>query len=211
MDGSSHKAVLVLGADGRVGRHLIRLGLERGIEMRGQVRPNSPPSPNATAADPRDPVALAGLLKGCRAALYVLGYRGRGHVTFFSETTAALIAAMQQSGVQRLIAVTGVGAGETRGHGGLWYDKVIFPLFTRDLYADKERQEAMIRSSGLDWTVVRPAPFSRRSGKGRMRALTQVGPADVLRRIRTEDVASFMLDELETARFPGQTVFIGWP
>jgi hypothetical protein len=44
-----------------------------------------------------------------------------------------------------------------------------------------------------------------------MRALTQVGPADVLRRIRTGDVASFMLDELETARFPGQTVFIGWP
>jgi len=44
-----------------------------------------------------------------------------------------------------------------------------------------------------------------------MRALTQVGPADVLRRIGTEDVASFMLDELETARFTGQTVFIGWP
>ena len=151
------------------------------------------------------------MLKGCDAVLYVLGYRGRGHVTFFSETTAALMDAMRQSGVRRLIAVTGVGVGETRGHGGLWYDKVIYPLFTRDLYVDKERQEALIRSSGLDWTIVRPAPFSRRSGPGEMSALTQVGPGDVLRRIRTEDVARFMLDELKASRFVHQAVFIGWP
>jgi len=76
---------------------------------------------------------------------------------------------------------------------------------------DRERTSADHRKLWAPLTIVRPAPFSRRFGQGRMRALTQVGPADVLRRIRTGDVASFMLDELETARFTGQTVFIGWP
>lgn len=211
MDDASRKSVLVLGADGRVGRHLLRLGAARGLEVRGQSRPGSQPPEGAVGADPRDPTALAGLLEGCDAALYVLGYRGRGRVRFFSETTAALIEAMRRSCVRRLILVTGVGAGETRGHGGFWYDKVIFPLFTGAFYKDKERQEALVRESGLDWTLVRPAPFSQCAGHGPMQTLVRIGRGDALRRIRTEDVANFMLDELEHPQFRAQAVFIGWP
>lgn len=202
--------ILVLGGDGRVGARLVRLARERGWRVRARVRP--PGRGRGTCpANPTDFAALARLAEGCDAVLYALGYRGRGEVEFFSQTTRTLLAAMNARGVARLIAVTGVGAGETRGHGGFWYDRVIFPLFTRNLYADKERQEALIRSSGLDWTIVRPAPFSRRAGAGPLRVLTRVGSRDVLRRIRPQDVARFMIDELEQRRHVGQAVFIGWP
>jgi putative NADH-flavin reductase len=49
--------------------------------------------------------------------------------TLFSESTRTLVDAMKAAGVKRLITVTGLGAGDSRGHGGLLYDAVIFPLF----------------------------------------------------------------------------------
>ena len=93
--------------------------------------------------------------------VFALGVDATGPTSLFSDATKILITAMQAAGVRRLVAITGIGAGETRGHGGLIYDWIIFPLFTRHRYADKDRQEALIEASGLDWVIVRPAPFDR--------------------------------------------------
>ena len=38
---------------------------------------------------------------------------------FFSKATRVLVTAMEQAQVKRLICVTGFGAGDSRGHGGL--------------------------------------------------------------------------------------------
>ena len=38
--------------------------------------------------------------------------------TLFSDSTRILVDAMKVAGVKRLIAVTGLGAGDSRGHGG---------------------------------------------------------------------------------------------
>ncbi len=64
----------------------------------------------------------------------------------------------QEVGIARLIAITGIGAGETRGHDGWFYNRIVYPLFIRNRYVDKDRQGAIIERSGLDWTIVRPAP-----------------------------------------------------
>src|SRR6187399_699170 len=67
--------------------------------------------------------------------------------TLFSQSTRILVDAMKATGVKRLIAVTGLGAGDSRGHGGLLYDAVIFPLFLKRVYDDKDVQEWIVRSS----------------------------------------------------------------
>ena len=69
---------------------------------------------------------------------------------------------MKVAGVKRLIAVTGLGAGDSRGHGGLIYDAVVFPLLLKRVYDDKDVQESIVRSSGLDWTIVRPGLLTNR-------------------------------------------------
>ena len=74
----------------------------------------------------------------------------------FSESTRVLVDAMKAAGVKRLITVTGLGAGDSRGHGGLLYDAVVFPLLLKRVYDDKDVQEWIVRSSGFDWTIVRP-------------------------------------------------------
>src|SRR5262249_58585285 len=74
--------------------------------------------------------------------------------------------------VKRLSAVTGLGAGDSRGHGGIIYDSVVFPLLLKRVYDDKDVQEWIIGSSGLDWTIVRPGLLTNRPATGRYRILT---------------------------------------
>lgn len=77
-------------------------------------------------------------------------------MTLLSTETSALVKAMQAEGVSRLVAITGIGAGDSAGRGGFAFDHLILPLLQRHVYADKNRQEAAIRQSGLDWTLGRP-------------------------------------------------------
>jgi hypothetical protein len=92
-------------------------------------------------------------------------------VTLLSAATQALVGAMKAEQVTRLVAITGLGAGDSVGHGGFAFDHLIYPLLLRNVYADKNRQEAIIRASGLDWVLVRPSVLNDKPGRGSPRAL----------------------------------------
>jgi putative NADH-flavin reductase len=206
--------ICVLGGTGGVGRLILAQGLARGHAMTAQSRNAAaardlPAGAVVATADPADAGALAALLAGQDAAIYAIGVHENGPTTWFSDTMRALIAAMGEAGVSRLVAITGVGAGETRGHGGFLYDRIIFPLFTRHRYADKDRQEALLRESALDWTILRPAPFATSPGGEPFHALTRVGPRTRLSRITREEVAAFALDCAERGLHRQEAVFLG--
>src|SRR5690606_33963713 len=61
---------------------------------------------------------------------------------------------------QLLIAVTGLGAGDSRGHCGFIYDNIMLPLVLKRQYEDKDRQEAIIKSKISRWIIVRPGFLS---------------------------------------------------
>jgi hypothetical protein len=117
---------------------------------------------------------------------------------------------MHRHRVKRLVAITGVGAGDTRGHGGVLYDRIIFPLFTRNAYQDKDRQEALIRESPIEFTLVRPPSFRGHHGPTPLQVLTAVHGA-ILTKISRQEVADFVLDQVLDRRFIRQAVFIGHP
>jgi putative NADH-flavin reductase len=205
---------LLLGASGGVGRCILAQGLERGHLIRAQTRDaarlaGQPAGIEVVAADPTDAAALRALVTGQQAVVIALGTAPGRRTSLFSDVTRKLIAAMAAEGVKRLVAITGVGAGETRGHGGFLYDRLIYPLFTRPFYEDKDRQERLIRDSPLDWVVVRPAPFKATPGSAPFQALTEIRPDTVLRRITRDEVAAFVLDQLADDRYLRRPVFIG--
>lgn len=205
---------MVLGASGSVGRRILAHGVERGHAIRAQTRDaarlaDAPAGVEVVAADPTDAAALRALVAGQQAVVIALGTAPAQRTTLFSDVTAKLIAAMQAEGVARLVAITGVGAGETRGHGGFLYDRIIYPLFTRQFYEDKDRQERLIRQSALDWVLVRPAPFKASAGTTPFQAVTDVKPDTRLRRITRDEVAIFVLDQLADDRYLRRAVFIG--
>ncbi|HWM97643.1 MAG TPA: NAD(P)H-binding protein [Streptosporangiaceae bacterium] len=70
------------------------------------------------------------------------------------------------------------------------------PLRLRAEFADKERQEALVTASDLDWTIIRPARLTNGPLTRRLRA--QSRPKISIRdSISRTDVAQFVLIELE--------------
>lgn len=213
---TSPRCITVLGASGGIGHRIVHELLEHGHSVRCQSRSGEALARWEGKADlhvfnPGDPAPMADFVRGADAVVFALGVRTLRGTTVFSEATAALIEAMQQGGVQRLVAITGVGAGDSRGHGGAVYDWLIFPLITRRMYDDKNRQEALITRSDLDWTIVRPAPFSDRPASTPLQVHTRIGPGLQLSYIQRDEVARFVVSELETPQHVRQCVFVGRP
>jgi putative NADH-flavin reductase len=124
--------------------------------------------------------------------------------TLFSKSTRILVDAMKAAAVNRLVAVTGLGAGDSRGHGGILYDGVVFPLLLKRVYDDKDVQEWIIRSSGLDWTIVRPGLLTSGPATGRYRVLS-VPHEWRFGVISRADVADFLVRQVDDRTLIGAT------
>ena len=125
-------------------------------------------------------------------------------VTVFSRGTRNVLAAMAELGVRRLVCITGIGAGDSKGHGGFLYDWIFNPLLLKTIYQDKDRQEALIRASETDWTIVRPGFLTNGPLTGKYRVITDLSGITA-GKISRADVAHFMLTELSAHRYLGQT------
>jgi putative NADH-flavin reductase len=124
-------------------------------------------------------------------------------VRLFSEATRILVAAMQEAATRRLICVTGFGAGNSRGRGGLLYDAVSCLLLGR-AYEDKDIQEQIVRRSGLEWIIVRPVILTNGPKTRTYRALTDARDWR-LGFISRADVADFLVKQIDDNSFLGTT------
>jgi putative NADH-flavin reductase len=84
-----------------------------------------------------------------------------GPITLFSEATKVLVPVLQQAGIKRLVAVTGFGAGDSAQAIGC-LQRIPFRIVFGQAYDDKTRQEAIIKASSLEWTIVRPGVLTNR-------------------------------------------------
>lgn len=206
--------LLVIGASRGIGLETVRCALAAGHRVRALARGAAAvgldrPELAKITADALDAAAVTKALEGTDAVVQSLGARRgpqsllRG-TTIFSTATRILVDAMGSTGVRRLVAVTGLGAGDSRGHGGFLYDALIFPLALERIYDDKDVQEQMIKASGLDWTIARPGLLTSGPATGRARAL--IDPAQWrFGSVSRADVAQFLVREAFERRFVGQT------
>ena len=212
---SKRSNILVLGATGGTGRLIAREAQARGYKVTALVRSAEKAGDlkgaRLVTGDARDANALRAALKGQDAVVSALGTPASPfrEVTLLSSATRALVEAMKAEQISRLVAITGIGAGDSRGHGGLVFDHLIYPLLLRHVYADKDRQEAIVRASGLDWVLVRPAVLNDKAGRGDVRALE-----DLSRfhggTISREDVAQFAVAQVESDQWLRRSPLIAW-
>ena len=131
----------------------------------------------------------------------------RKPVEVFSRGTRNILEAMQRRSVERLITVTGIGAGDSRGHGGFLYDRIFQPLLLGTIYRDKDRQEELIEASGSRWTIVRPGFLTNGRVTGRYRTIVDTSEL-AGGRISRADVAHFILKEALSPEFERQKVHL---
>jgi putative NADH-flavin reductase len=166
------------------------------------------PGAELIEGDVRDEETLARALNGCDAVISALGTgMGLREVDLLTVATRALIAAMTRAGVRRLICISALGVGDSRGHGGFVFDRLFQPLLLGPAYKDKDRQEAAIRASSLDWVVVRPAQLTSGPARGRIRATIDLAGVNG-GKITRADVAQFIIEQLTTDTWLRQTPVI---
>lgn len=152
------------------------------------------------------------VVDGADAVVWCAGSVGFGPallktVTWFSDGTRLVIEAMRRAGVRRLVVVTGIGAGDSRGHGGFIYDRLLQPLAIGAIYEDKDRQEALVRASALDWTIVRPGFLTDELPQRGYKVLTDLDGVHS-GYISRSDCADCLLRAVETSAWIGETIFI---
>jgi uncharacterized protein YbjT (DUF2867 family) len=193
--------ILVIGATGGTGRQIVREAAAKGHSIVALVRSKAKANDLADAqlveGDARDEGALFRALEGCSGVISSLGtsLSPFKEVTLLSSAARALVKAMDRQKVRRLVCITGMGAGDSAGHGGFVFDKLFFPLLLAKVYQDKDRQEEIIRSSTLDWVIVRPGALSNKPATGKIRALTDLSNIHG-GSIPRADVAAFAVQQL---------------
>jgi uncharacterized protein YbjT (DUF2867 family) len=80
--------------------------------------------------------------------------------------------------------------------GGDRQERIFVPLRLRAEFADKEREEALVTASDLDWTIIRPRAADQRPRTGRLRAEPRLR-ISIRNSVSRADVTEFVLAELE--------------
>ncbi len=196
--------LIIFGATGTVGRHLVEQALAQGHRVTAFARDplalkSDHPNLSRQAGDVLDPGAVADALQGHDAVLIALGAGRRGGVR--AAGTQHVIDAMAWHGLRRLVCQTTLGAGDSRPLLTFFWKRIMFGLLLREAYADHEAQEAVVRQSGLDWVLVRPGAFTDGPATGAYRHGFAATAKNLKLKISRADVADFMLQQLTGDRY----------
>ena len=205
--------ILIIGATRGIGFQLLEQALKAGHTVTALVRnPEKLRKENerlkVMKGDILDLSSVQQAMTGQDAVCCCIGVKPtRKPVTVFSHGSKNVLKAMAQSGVKKLISVTGIGAGDSRGHGGFLYDKIFQPLLLKIIYEDKDREETEIRASEVDWIIVRPGFLTNGPMLGQYRVLTDLAGVKA-GKISRADVAYFILEQLVSPSYLKQTPLI---
>lgn len=195
--------VAITGGTGFVGGHVLRIASARQIGVRALTRRPRADAPGLAWVEGAldDPAALARLCEGAGAVLHIAGVINApdraGFVAGNVAGTEAIIAAARDAGIRRFVHVSSLAAREP----GL-----------SDYGWSKRESEALVRASGLDWTIVRP-PAVYGPGDREMLELFRLAakgfvtlpPAGRLSLIEASDLARLLLDLVDAPASIGQS------
>ena len=199
--------VVVFGATGKTGQHVWRAALEQGHDVTAFTR--SPhkiggnPDLRIVQGDVTDAASVAEAIAGHDAAIVALGSNGLRDRTTLATGTKAVVDGMVLHAVERLVVLSAAGVGDSWGQVSL-LARVLFKTLLRNIHADHTAQEAIVRASSLDWTIVRAAVLSDDPASGKTNA-TKTGK---IVRIGRADLAVFLVKEADEGAYGRQTISV---
>ena len=198
---------LVVGATGGTGRAVVDALLARGHEVTAMARHIEPRAGvRVMRGDARVAGEVERAVAGQEAVIVTLGIAenallvrlglGKTPMDVRSAGTRNVIQAMRQHGVRRLVVQSSYGVGPSRDRLTLGW-KLTFALVLRPQIDDTEQQEALVRTSALEWTLVQPVGLVDPADDREVFASS----AGEVRRMRVarSQVATVMVDAAERA------------
>jgi putative NADH-flavin reductase len=201
--------IALIGAGGRVGSRLLTELLNRGHSVTGIARNTtqltSRPGLVLKVGDATQPAQLAPLLAGHDAVVSA--------TRFQTSDARALITAVKQAGVPRLVVVGGAASLEV-APGKALFDAPGFPeAYKPEAQAGRRFLDVLRAEKELNWTFLSPsAEFApgERTGKFRLGGDQLLSDANGKSWISMEDFAIALVDELETPKHPRQRFTVGY-
>jgi putative NADH-flavin reductase len=185
----------ILGATGGIGGHLLDWALTAGHDVHALARTPAAlrPAPGlrVIAGDALDPDRVSEVIAGTDAVLSALGPRGATAPGLLAGAASNTVTAMAETGARRLICVSAAGAYVAADPHLNWLIKLVLPRVFAAQFADVRRMEDEVRTSGLDWTLVRASRLVNGPLTGRYRVAPDYPPAGG-RKIARADVAHFI-------------------
>jgi putative NADH-flavin reductase len=131
----------------------------------------------------------------------------KANPNYFSQGTAYVIEAMKTHGVKRLVVLSALGVGESRQNAGFFVETLLISFLLKLPYLDHERQEKLVKASGLDWVIARPGRLT--DGPAHRRYQKETGLTPVKKSISRADVADFLVEAALVDTWLGHAVQIG--
>lgn len=198
--------IALFGATGGTGRQIMTQATATGHELQVLVRDPArlPAGAGITVigGNVLDAAAVEETLRGTDAVIVSLGNTADNPDYIVSRGTAVIVEAMQRVGPRRIIAITSIGVGDSKDQVPFAF-KLLMKSVLRKPMEDKERQEAAIKASELDWIIVRPGGLTDGPATGKYRA--GLDSKLVAGQVSRADVAHFVLQQLTDDAYLHQT------
>jgi putative NADH-flavin reductase len=201
----------IFGATGNIGLELVKQALEEGHTVTAFVRDPARlaiEDANLTlvTGDVFDAASVTKAVQGQDAIVCALGAGSElKKTTVRTAGTINIINGMQQNNLKRLVVVTAMGVGESWDDLSL-FNKLFFATLLKSSRDDHETQEAAVKESGLDWTIIRPSGLTDTPRTGVYETGENISAATS--KIARADVADLILKELEQNKRIGKAVTI---
>ncbi|MBI5406345.1 MAG: NAD(P)H-binding protein [Nitrospirae bacterium] len=204
----------LFGGSGATGRAIIDQAVQGRIRIRGLVREGSSLGGYdgeviRIKGSLSDAQAIAQTLEGADAVSIVIGPRPPYRDVFCATATGLILEAMRRHGITRVVCQTGAMIGDYPANQSSLLKRMA-KLFQRQRPAisrDRVEQERLIRTSGLEWTLIKPPRLTNGPRSKRFKSGDDL-KAGLLSSVSRADVAAFTLDEVLSPRHIREAVFM---
>lgn len=161
-----------------------------------------------------DATAVHETVLGADVVLSALGARSLRKEDVLERAVPLIVAAMQDNGVRRIIALGSAGAlPDSLDKQPAWRrwiaQKIVYTTLLKWPVASQISQYATLSASGLDWTMVMPPMLTNAAARGTYRIDGEALPRNGSR-ISREDIADFMMQQIGDPQWIRKGVYISW-
>ena len=210
--------VAMFGASGVTGCLLTERCLAAGYEVTALLRTPGKFAyrnrVNVVEGNAFDAKAIGRTVEGADVVLSALGARSWRKEDVLERAVPLIVVAMREKGVRRIIALGSAGAEpdslKKQPAYRRWIaERIIYRTVLKWPVASQIAQWKTLSASGLDWTMMMPPKLTNGRARGTLRIDGEALPRNAMR-ISREDVADFMMAQIESAEWVGKGVYIAW-
>ncbi len=200
--------IIVFGATGRTGKLVCERILKSGVIVTGFGRSkekikNIDKKLLASQGDIFDREQVFQAVTNQDAVIVCLGSVNLKDSTTLSSGTQNIVDAMSRHKIKRLVLISAAGVNESWAQIP-FLPRLMFKTILRNIFKDHHKQEAIVKKSSLDWTIVRPAVLNDKPACGKYSASNSAP----VRKISRADLADFLIKQVSDKSYIGQAISV---